>query len=316
MPDQAKQRFLELNVGEISVVDTPAIEIEFLVMKRMEEDSMDPNATPVETETTKNPDAELVEIETGASPEDAAVNKALEQVASMVENIAKAAGVQAPKPAEAKTETETETTKAAGEGEEVDTEKAKHPQRGLFMKQLKTAGIKGDALTKAMVEFDKQFMPGEDIKNPEKGAHRTKTQKDADGGAVADDSEQQTIKALDALEFAVQKAKRFTPAREAALKAVVEQLTKLLHEMTTVPTGMSPKNPLSGGNSFGASGVQTLTKAVESLSETINKSVASQSALNERVEAIEKSRTPTQSIETDGDTDSQKTEKSFWAGVL
>ena len=79
MPNQAKQRFLELSVNEISVVDTPANEVEFLVMKRMEDDSME-TTTETVTETQKDANAEVVTVDAGAS-EDAAVNKALEQVA-------------------------------------------------------------------------------------------------------------------------------------------------------------------------------------------------------------------------------------------
>lgn len=213
---QAKQRFLDLDVEEISVVDKPAIEVEFLVTKRMEESSMeiqDQDATVTETE--KNTDgAGVVPVDAPASNEDAAVNKALENVAQMVENIAKAAGV---KPAEEETK---EVKKESSENTE-DTEKAKSAPaatpaalRALYQKQLKAAGVSGEALEKAMSEFDKAKFPMQE---------EQKTTKSDES-----DEDVQAIKALETLERAISKAKSFTPGRVAQLKSVVEQLQKLL----------------------------------------------------------------------------------------
>jgi hypothetical protein len=314
LPNQPKQRFLALNVNEISVVDTPANEVEFLVMKRLEESSMETTDATV-TETEKNtPTPELVEVEAAtASENDAAVNKALEQVASMVENIAKASGVkiggegetgETGDPGEA--EPTTTTTKAEGEGEtepaEEDAAKAKKTfdPRAMFGKQLKAAGVTGDAFTKAMANFDKAFkpfQPGASTQPP--------VQKDATGGEETPDAEEQ----------AIQKAKRFTPAREAQFKSALETLTKLLSDMQQIPTGGSPSTTTPSGTSFGASGVATLTKAIETLTETVTKSNEDSAKLAERVEAIEKARNPSQSLEADGETDTP-TKKSFWAGVL
>jgi len=173
LPNQAKQRFLELSVNEISVVDTPANEVEFLVMKRMEDDSME-TTTETVTETQKDANAEVVTVDAGAS-EDAAVNKALEQVAGMVESIAKAVGVNGTET------TETTTSKSEGkEGGEEDTTKAKakFDPRVMFGKQLKASGVTGDAFTKAMDEFDKAFVPfkpGASTQPPEKGTRRRRT---------------------------------------------------------------------------------------------------------------------------------------------
>ena len=97
MPNEAKQRFLDLDVGEISLVDTPAIEREILVMKRLEEDSMGTETTVTETQKNDNGGAEVVAVDVETtSADDAAVTKALGNVASIVENIAKAAGVKMP----------------------------------------------------------------------------------------------------------------------------------------------------------------------------------------------------------------------------
>lgn len=316
MPNQAKQRFLELSVNEISVVDTPANEVEFLVMKRMEDESMETTEdTVTETQKDDNSGAEVVTVDAGAS-EDAAVNKALEQVAGMVESIAKAVGVKTP---EASTETQ-DTTKSEGEGDtEVDAEKAakaKMDPREMFGKQLKANGISGEAYTKAMAEYDKAFKPFQPGASAQPPLAKD-TKKSADGAPTEDEvAEQEAVKALDALEQAIQKAKRFTPAREKQLKSALETLQKLFNELQNIQPGMSPKTTVPGGTSFGASGVQALTKSIEQLTEAVQKSIEVSNANAERIEAIEKARNPSTSIDDEGGTDTKKTTKSFWGGVL
>jgi uncharacterized coiled-coil protein SlyX len=89
----AKQRFIDLDVEEISLVDKPANEIEILVMKRnkaneTEEDIMKNEKTDV-VETEKNNEeatTEAVEISTNNE----SVTKALDNVASIVKNVTKA----------------------------------------------------------------------------------------------------------------------------------------------------------------------------------------------------------------------------------
>lgn len=327
MPNQAKQRFLDLNVDEISVVDTPAVEVEFLVMKRMEDDSMDATEETV-TETHKDANdggaAEVVSVDAGAS-EDAAVNKALEQVAGMVENIAKAAGVKI-----------AETTKSGpgeddngdgggdGDGGEEATTKAKTKAfnpREMFGKQLKANGITGDAFTKAMADFDKQFkpfQPGASAQPPlTKDKPTTKTAETPVEEPSAEElAEQEAMKSLGALETAIQKAKRFTPAREKQLKSALEALKALFDDLQKIPPGGSPSTTVPGNMSFGASGVQALTKSIEQLTEVVNKSMEQSKANAERIEAIEKARTPSTSIEDEGGTDDKAVKKNFWGGVL
>ena len=83
--------------------------------------------------------------------------------------------------------------------------------------------------------------------------------------------------------------------------------------MQKIPTGGSPSTNVPAGTQFGASGVTSLTKGVEALSEAVTKALGS---LGERVEAIEKTRQPSTSVDGDGDTDTTHTEKSIWSGVL
>jgi len=313
LSNQLKQRFLSLDVDEISVVDTPAVEVEFLVAKRLEEEPME-TAEETVTETNNESQPEVVSVESESTHDDAEVTKALAHVASMVENVAKAAGVKLAPETQAATEEASEDE----ETEEQATEKAAKGMGGMrdmYMKQLKGAGIKGDALKTAMEKFDKQFkpfQPGASTQPPvKKNAEPETPQPTAEELA-----EQQTLKALEGLEAAIQKAKRFTPAREAALKQALETLKALYEDMKAVPQGASPATTVPGNTSFGSSGVQALTKSIEQLTQTVSKSVEGQAELAQRVEAIEKSRTPSQSIEDEGGTETQETKKSFWSGVL
>lgn len=308
MPNEAKQRFLDLDVGEISLVDTPAIEREILVMKRLEEDSMGTETTVTETQKKDNGGAEVVAVDVGnTSADDAAVTKALGNVASIVENIAKAAGVRMPAADSAPASAAGEAADASST-EDVDTEKAKGNMRGMFKAQLAKAGISGDAMTKAMAEYDKAFPPFPPAQ---------KTTKNVEPQPSAEElEEQEAVKALTLLEQAVSKAKRFTPARVAELQKAVEALQKLL-AVVDVPQGTSPKTTAPGSTMFGGSSVQELTKAIEGLTTSVNKSLEGQAALTERIETIEKSRTPAQALDGEGTaTTTETTEKSFWAGVL
>jgi hypothetical protein len=309
LPNEAKQRFLDLDVGEISLVDTPAIEREILVMKRLEEEPMGTETTVTETQKEKDGGAEVVAVDVETtSADDAAVTKALGNVASIVENIAKAAGVSMPVKKEDSTPVADESADASS-AEDVDTEKAKKGMREMYKAQLTKAGISGEAMTKAMAEYDKAFPPFPP-------ASKTTTKSVEPQPSVEELEEQEAVKALTLLEQAVSKAKRFTPARVAELQKAVEALQKLL-AVVDVPQGASPKTSAPSNTMFGGSGVQELTKAIEQLTSTVTKSMEGQVALKERIETIEKSRMPAQAL--DGEetaTTTETTEKSFWAGVL
>lgn len=256
-------------------------------------------ATVTETQND-NGGAEVVAVDVEATT-DAAVNKALSDVASMVENIAKAAGINLATPNPAPPAAE--ATPAA---EDVDTEKATDKRRGMYKAQLAKAGISGDAMTKAMAEYDKAFPPFPPAQKTTKSAEPTPEQIQAAEEADA-------VKALTLLEQAVSKAKRFTPARVAELQKAVEALQKLL-AVVDVPQGTSPKTSTPGNTMFGASGVQELTKSINALTETVTKSI---SGLTERVETIEKARTPATALESEEtETTTEPVKKGFWEGVL
>ena len=90
--------------------------------------------------------------------------------------------------------------------------------------------------------------------------------------------------------------------------------------MQEIPTGSSPKTTTPAGTKFGPSAVISLTKSIDELKEILTTKVSEvqevAKGLGERVEAIEKVRNPSQSVEDDGGTDTKETKKSLWAGVL
>lgn len=315
MSYEAKQRFLDLSVNEISVVDKPAIEVEFLVTKRIEEDQMEDMDQDVTVTAEKNETgAEIVSVDAPASNEDAAVNKALENVAAMVENIAKAVGVNAYSSAKDETQETAKSDEKKVSNEETTKAKTKAATpatlRALYEKQLKAAGVKGEAFEKAMSEFDEAAKTEkETTKNTEEESKVETEKSDKDHDAEA-------IKSLELLEQAINKAKTFTPGRIAQLKSISEQLQKLLSGVMEVPQGGSPKTSVPGVGMHGnASAVQQLTKSVERLTEAVTKSVEGQSQLSERVEAIEKARNPATALENEI-SETSETKKGFWTGVL
>lgn len=284
MANEAKQRFVELEVGEVSIVDSPANEKEFAVIKNLNEevgdmadDNVKKNMDEASEGESQQDTPEKVSVEVDKAT-DAAVAKAMEQVTEMIGTISKAVGAATEKGGEPETK-----PKGVEKSEKQDGEKS-----------TKEAG---DA------EVQK------DVEN-------------ADGQETSDDTSEDSVeKTLTALAQAVEKAKRFTPKREAALKAALAQLTTLAKELgvTEIPVGASPPVSTPKGAMFGASSTG-VSKALEELTTKLNEALAgvqeTTKGLTERVEKMEGTRMPSKSVDDEGGTDTQKTEKSFWAGVL
>jgi len=308
-----KQRFVDLKVGEVSLVDSPANEQEFIVVKRLNQEDGD-MADEIQDVTKGQPDGEQVSNEPAAKGAEQvnvevasteAVEKAMAQVTQLVESIAKAANASEP--------SEVDTEKA--DAEKMDAEKGDWPKmRKQFESELKACGVKGGAMTKAMERFDKAFMPfkpGGGAKPPLKKAEKS----------MDDTADESVQKILEVLSMGVQKAKAFTPKREEALKAAVETLQDLLKElsMQSIPQGESPKTTVPTGHVYGPATTMALTKSIEGLKEILTtkldevQTVAK--SLGARVEVIEKTAGPSKSLEGDGGTDTN-VKKSFWSGVL
>lgn len=293
------------------MVDSPANEQEFIVVKRLNQedgDMADENQEVTKgqpdgensNETTVAKGAEQVPVEVAGSE---AVEKAMAQVTQLVESIAKAAN--APKPTET---VEVDAEKAA------DAEKGRPDMRKQFQSELKAAGVEGDAMTKAMERYDKAFkpfQPGASAKPPFKKAEKS----------LEGEMDEGVQKMLEVLSMGVQKAKAFTPKREEALKAAVETLQELMKElsMQKIPTGGSPSTTVPTNPMYGPATTMALTKSIEGLKEILTTKLDEvqgvAKGLTERVETIEKTAAPSKSVEGDGGTDTT-TQKSFWSGVL
>jgi hypothetical protein len=331
MENEAKREFMDLTVNELSVVDSPANEEEFIVIKCKNQEGLDMadenkevtkeagppaaegNTTP--KETGANVERVAVDVE---KAEDAAVVEAMGKVQATIEGIAKQLGVQAN-----------------------DTADEKPTPREIVEKQLKAAGLGDEAVKKSLEEYDaaagtpeaeveKGCKPGSKMKaEGGEDAEEAKTEK-AEGDAPAETpvekSEDDALDVLSQLETAIAKAKRFTPQREETLKNAVEQLQKLLAALQPqAPKSVTtPKNNLPSNVSAGEAMLTNVSKALADLTETIQKSMGAiqegQKELATRVEDIEKARQPSKAVGEDG-TDGvelvdTKKNKSIWGGIL
>jgi hypothetical protein len=325
-----------LDVDETSLVDSPANESEFLVLKNTEDSEMGAEAA-AKTESTETTEAERIQVEVPEGGEQVA--KALEHVNAIVDNVAKMAAGNGnseenkpdtdPAPAPEGGDEDGDAEPTDEEVQKANEAAARKAAKAAFAK----AGLKGEDLDKAVntlmekAGFGKLPFPG--AKPFGKGGKTKKTEKSATE-QHAEDWNGETSLTMDGLAEAVNKAKAFTPARIAKLAEAMEIL-KLVIE--SVQPNMSPKTRPSGSTQFGASGISDLSagakkpvvkseedaitegfkevaKAIESIGGSVGK-------LNERIESIEKARAPSNSVEEDGGTDT-KTAKSdgLWSGVL
>lgn len=298
---------MKLNVGEVSLVDSPANEVEFLVTKNLEENVMG--------EQHQNA-AERVEIEQAAGGE-SDVASVLKHVSTIVENIAKAVkaeGGQASVPAIVAA-----TPAAADDDEdEADVEKS-------IADALKAAGI--EPTEEQMKKMKKAgFDPSQKFPTAKKPLEKTaKAAKPTESETAAE-----TVLTIEGLSSLIAKAKKFTPTREAALKSAVEALKALLEDISEIPQGTNPGVSPSGTTTFGASGIKgSLTagdnvdtskskdatmadvlKAVQGLAKVVE-------GLGTEVESIKKARPASESLEAKGGTDTEtKKSAGMWSGLL
>lgn len=295
----AKRRFLALKVDEVSLVDSPANEQEFIVIKRLATEETTtmgaaaiqqpaPAGAPAAAEanvakvaegqtTTTNPEAVPVQVEKAADETSA---KVLAQVEKLTEMIAKGFAPSAP--------VESDVEKA--------NKKAKAKEE--MQKKLEGAGLKGVALEKAV--------------DAALAAEEAPTAKAAEPAEGAADEGEAVSKTLEALAEVIQKAKTFTPKREKAMKTLMEDLQKLLSDMSSAPATQAPASIVPG------SGLSDIKKALEEVVATMKEHVTTTTkALAERVESIEKTRNPSQSVEpAAAPAKTTETKKSLWSGVL
>ena len=293
--NKTKRRFLDLKVNEISLVDLPANQKEFAVVKRLQEEEMPDEIKNQASADDVEKKAEAEETK----DENKAVEEAMGKVVSMVEGLVQKK--EAEEKDEEKEEVKEEVKEEAEEKAEEKTEKAESKNRSIFKQQLVENGIEGDALESALKKFDDQM--NDDNEKVEKREE------------AVEDKETQI---LEALESSILKAKRFTPGRMKTLKSVVDTLQSLMKELTPIQMNEEANQPEA---SF-PTGIDTsVSKAIEKMAgvfeEKMTEMAETNKSLNDRVEAIEKVRNPSASIEEEGDTDKEaKVEKSFWGDVL
>lgn len=307
MPSVPKRRFLKLKTGEVSLVDSPANEIEFLVTKNLEENVMG------EQHGSVSADAERVEVEqTGGESDVASV---LKHVNAIVENIASVVKAQSPLASAPAIAAATET-EADDDSDDAEVEKS-------ITAALKAAGIEP---TEEQMKKMKAagFDPSQKFPTAKKPMEKTSKAKAAPAVEAAVEETALTIEGLSGL---ITKAKKFTPGRIEKLKGAVEALKGLLEEIDTVPQGTNPGVSPAGGGQFGASGIKVLTekaagepsdlvKAVTELANVVKGLAETTQKTAEKVESIEKARPASASLEAQGGTDTKVAKSALWSGVL
>lgn len=307
MPKEAKRRFVGLNTEEVSLVDTPANEVEFLVVKNTEDPSMG---------ATAKVEKEIVPVEVDS---DENVTKALAHVNGIVEKIA--GMVQTKK--ESKAPVEGGDDSEGGDGEEPAAEepvekslKSVLQACGMDKAMMKTAmaKLKAAGFGDGAPPFAKKPGGG---KPPEDGAQKTSKSSDDDAPLT-----------LAGLASAVTKAAAFTPARIQALTQAQEILKIMLE---AVSPGTSPDSSVPQVQTHGnPSSVAELTKPntkpsvptmkssdSDELISTLKSLAGAVDGLVTRVEAIEKARPASNSADPEGATDTNaKKSRSIWGGVL
>lgn len=283
MANEAKQRFLDLVVEEVSIVDSPANECNYVVVKNLQEDGDMANTNTQQNaalDSSQAASANTIPVNV-ESENNTEVIKAMQQVTAMVTSIAKSLeGAKNPDNAE---NDETKTEKSAA---------------------TPTATT---AVPTATTAAPTAAPEGDGVKTKKNATAQSQEQSPSD--AFED-----TLKALGAV---VEKAKRFTPKREAALKEIVDKLMALSKEMgmEEIPVGQSPTASLPSSASYGGTAIskslEELTKVVKTLSESMQETTKS---LGDRLAKVENIRQPSQGEGDDNST--TKVEKSMWAGIL
>jgi len=306
MTNKTKRRFVALAVDELSLVDTPANEKEFAVVKRLqtEEEMAIEKDTKVEKGSAEETDEKSIEkkavgdgvekVETEVpDTNDEAVEKAMGKVVEMVEGIVKKS--EKKKEEKAEDEDEAEAEEEGGGKKKAKAEKKATP-REVFEEQMKKNGVKDDALKTALEAFDDSA----GVEKSEKPEEEVEKRKDDE--------------VLEALEASIGKAKRFTPGRMDTLKNAIGTLQKLLGELTPAEKAVeeATEGALEGG--LGSA----VAKALKEFNVKLDGVVETQKNVGERVKEIEEARNPSASLEEDGETDTDvvETEKSLWKGVI
>lgn len=285
-----KHRYEDLIVEEISVVDLPANEHHFAVIKckdgkqdknvNKEDQTMaDKNVEKSEEKKTTG-DSVVVPVEVVKSEDDKAMEKVLQELAKIEKTV----------------------SSFASEEKEKEEEKEEELSEEKFESALKASGINGVALEQAMEKY--REIQKEETKKP------TKEEEKEEPKVVekSEEKEEEELNILGDLSQALEKAKTFTPSRIEAIKQALETLQKLMAGIESVPHGKSPRTKAPSTTSFGSSGLTSLTKAVENIQKSV-------STMANKLEKIEKTQLPSSSL---GENEEVKknNDEDFWATAL
>jgi hypothetical protein len=320
MPKSAKRRFVGLDTEEVSLVDTPANEVDFLVIKNQEGLGMGATAK-------KQPEAVELEVTEGG---DANVTKALEHVNGIVTKLAGLVAV--------KKETKAPADGDAPADDDADEDAEETTTKAVTMESVfEEAGLDAKT-TKVLVEKLKKAFPFPP-KKPGKGKPDAASADGEDGGDEkktkknkADDKLTEVLAeeplTMAGLALAVQKAAAFTPQRIKALqsaqdilKLVLESVAPMASPDANVPVVETHGNPSSVTDLTKPNKKPTMTGTTKSVDDaivtTLKGLAEAVGGLVERVEKIEKVRGASNSAEPDGATDTvTKKASSIWSGVL
>jgi len=280
-----KHEYTDLHVSEISVVDRPANQKEFAVIKCVENDEeqkgVEPMADQVVDTTKEAANVEAVPVDVAKNDDDSAMDQALSQLDTISKSIAALTA-------------QVEDEENGGGTEETETEKAKaETPETVFAAALKESGAKPDAIAAAVKKYKKVCACG--------AAPVAKAEETVTEPAEPD--------FMGELASAVTKAKAITPKRLAALKALQEQLAKMIGEMEGIPHSKSPKTKVPKNNSFGTSGLKPIMKGLEDVTKAIG-------GLAERIETIEKTRQASKGLSDQTTVTTNKADGDIWNGVL
>lgn len=283
--DEKVRRILDVDVKEVSLVDRAANLRRFLVIKRLEKDES------------------MGAFETDDERRNTMTKEELEKAKKMKEE-----EEEEEKKRKAEEEEEEEKKRKAMEEEEEEKKKAMNPAAVAgIIRGLKGAPKEAVDKLVAWLETKKQD-------SKEKYPYPAPAKKDMEGVSVAVMEDGSVI--VSGQE--VSKSKKFTSSRTDTLKQVAMQLMKLIGDvdqdtmkaivdsLKELPEGKSPPSAVR------PVGTQKSLEEEEVLKQLRDEN----EGLKGRVEALEKAKMPSKSVEGNGGTDSQTVKKGLWSGVL
>ncbi len=313
------RRIVDLKVNEVSVVDRPAIQREFLIRKRLEDGDMG-----ALEENEKSETAEVTKAEIESSEE--TIVKVFSDMGFDFVEISKLDGVKKQIPEELKSALSTVVPSMRRMAAQANPEERQaimrvaaflsNVQGGRFPFPQNTRSPAAQASSKA--DDPKEAAKSEVTNGSEEPKQKALTLDEQASAFIQVDEDGQ-------LHFVTKSGKAFTARRTQALTEASTKLLEMLREvdeksfqgaMQRLVGKELPKDPTyqSGVRPVPTKKSVETEEAPPAWATQISKQIAAQ---NERLEAIEKARSPSTSVEAAGGTDDpQKVRKSLWSDVL